>query len=132
MNLTIASLDHLVLTVSDISETLAFYKNILGMRAQSFEPEDGTIRWALCFGRQKINLHQLGQEFTPKAGQVQPGSGDLCFLVNQPIMEWHAHLREQGVEIIDGPVRRTGATGPILSLYFRDPDGNLIEVSESV
>jgi catechol 2,3-dioxygenase-like lactoylglutathione lyase family enzyme len=98
---------------------------VLGMEVVTFA--DG--RKALAFGRQKINLHPHGREFEPKAARPTPGSGDLCFLTSTPIAEVASHLAAEGVRIIDGPVRRTGATGPILSLYFRDPDGNLIEVS---
>lgn len=121
----IDSLDHLVLTVADIEATCAFYRRVLGMEVVTFA--EG--RKALAFGRQKINLHPHGREFDPKAQRPTPGSGDLCFLTSTPIGEVVAHLTAQGVTIVDGPVRRTGATGPILSVYFRDPDGNLIEVA---
>ena len=121
----IARLDHLVLTVADIDATCAFYTRVLGMTAVSF----GEGRRALCFGAQKINLHQHGREFEPKAHQPMPGSADLCLIAGVPLAEAEAHIRAAGVDIIDGPVRRTGATGPIRSVYFRDPDRNLIEVS---
>jgi len=121
----IDSLDHLVLTVADIDATCAFYRRALGMDLVTFAGG----RKALAFGRQKINLHQHGREFEPKAERPTPGSGDLCFITATPISEIVAHLAAENVTIIDGPVRRTGATGPILSVYFRDPDGNLIEVS---
>lgn len=121
----IDSLDHLVLTVADVEATCAFYVRVLGMEVVTFAGG----RKALAFGRQKINLHPHGREFEPKAEHPTPGSGDLCFLTATPITEVASHLAAQRVTIIDGPVRRTGATGPILSLYFRDPDGNLIEVS---
>jgi catechol 2,3-dioxygenase-like lactoylglutathione lyase family enzyme len=123
--LRIDALDHLVLTVADVEAACAFYVRVLGMEVVTFA--DG--RKALAFGRQKINLHPHGREFEPKAARPTPGSGDLCFLTSTPIAEVASHLAAEGVRIIDGPVRRTGATGPILSLYFRDPDGNLIEVS---
>ena len=118
-------LDHLVLTVVDIDATCAFYERVLGMQAISFA--EG--RRALSFGRQKINLHLAGQEFEPKAQRPTPGSGDLCFITVTPIHEVVDTLRGNGVEIVQGPVRKTGALGPIESVYFRDPDGNLLEVS---
>lgn len=123
------SLDHLVLTVADIDRTLGFYRDILGMTPQPFTPADGSTRWALMFGVQKINLHLSGSEFDPKAAQAMPGSADLCFLSDVPISDWLAHFATHGVVVEDGPVCRTGATGPILSLYVRDPDGNLLEIS---
>ncbi len=126
---TLAALDHLVLTVADLGATRAFYTGVLGMEAVSFTPADGSTRWALSFGRQKINLHQAGAEFDPKAAHPTPGSADLCFLTETPLTDWQAHLAAHDIPIIDGPVARTGATGPILSLYIRDPDGNLIEIS---
>jgi catechol 2,3-dioxygenase-like lactoylglutathione lyase family enzyme len=125
----IDALDHLVLTVADLSATLAFYRDALGMEAQVFRGADGTERHALRFGAQKINLHVAGAEFEPKAARPCPGSADLCFLSDTPLAEWQAHLSRLGIAIEEGPVPRTGATGPILSLYLRDPDGNLIEIS---
>jgi catechol 2,3-dioxygenase-like lactoylglutathione lyase family enzyme len=118
-------LDHLVLTVADIEATIAFYERVLGMRAQTF----GDGRRALAFGRQKINLHQTGREFEPRAARPTPGSGDLCFISAVPLDAVIAHLAACQVEIEVGPVERTGAVGPIDSVYFRDPDGNLLEVS---
>ena len=118
-------LDHLVLTVADIHATVAFYQCVLGMQREVF----GAGRVALRYGRQKINLHQAGREFEPKAERPTPGSGDLCFIAGGPLDTAMAHVRAQGVEILEGPVARTGATGPITSFYFRDPDANLIEVS---
>ncbi|WZP00997.1 VOC family protein [Isosphaeraceae bacterium EP7] len=117
-------LDHLVLTVRDLPATCAFYTRVLGMREVRF---DG--RTALAYGIQKINLHQRGHEFEPKAQAPTPGSADLCFLSSTPIDRVIEHLRACDVPVVEGPVPRTGATGPILSVYFRDPDGNLIEVS---
>jgi catechol 2,3-dioxygenase-like lactoylglutathione lyase family enzyme len=119
------SLDHLVLTVADIEATCAFYESVLGMETVTF----GEGRKALIFGDQKINLHQAGREFEPKANHPTPGSADLCFLAHTPVAEIIDHLARQGVALEEGPVRRTGARGPILSVYFRDPDSNLIEVS---
>ncbi|WP_339727026.1 VOC family protein [uncultured Gimesia sp.] len=118
-------LDHLVLTVKDIPRSLAFYESVLGMQRVSF----GAGRFALTFGNQKINLHEVGHEFEPKASHVQAGSADLCFIIKTPVEEAIEDLQSQGVEIIAGPVQRTGAMGKLISAYFRDPDGNLIEVS---
>ena len=122
-------LDHLVLTVADIEATCAFYARVLGMDVVAF---GGGSRVALTFGRQKINLHASGREFEPKADKPTPGSADLCFITVVPVADVVAHLNAEGVPIIEGPVRRTGATGPILSVYFRDPDRNLIEVSNAL
>lgn len=121
----IESLDHLVLTVADIEATVAFYCGVLGMERVSFAGG----RTALAFGRQKINLHQKGREFEPKAKTPLPGSADLCFVAALPLDQVRARLDQAGVAIVDGPVARTGAVGPITSLYVRDPDGNLIELS---
>ena len=118
-------LDHLVLTVADIETSVRFYERVLGMRREAF----GAGRIALRFGAQKINLHQAGREFEPKAARPTPGSGDLCFVTTQPLDAAMAHVRAQGVTILEGPVARTGATGPITSFYFRDPDANLVEVA---
>ena len=121
----IERLDHLVLTVASIEATVAFYTRVLGFRVTTF----GEGRVALTFGQQKINLHQAGREFEPKAAQPMPGSADLCLIATTPLFEVIKHLEAQGVTIEEGPVVRTGAKGPITSLYFRDPDQNLIEVS---
>ncbi|HFF2161699.1 TPA: VOC family protein [Pseudomonas aeruginosa] len=118
-------LDHLVLTVRDIDASIDFYTRVLGMRAVTF----GAGRKALAFGAQKIKLHQAGGEFEPKAERPTPGSADLCFIVATPLEAVAEQLRQQAVEILEGPVQRTGAGGPILSLYLRDPDLNLIELS---
>ena len=118
-------LDHLVLTVADIEATCAFYTGVLGMRVVEF----GAGRKALAFGAQKINLHALGREFLPRAQFPTPGSADVCLITSTPLDEAMAHVRAQGVDVLEGPVERTGATGPIRSFYFRDPDANLIEVS---
>lgn len=125
----ITSLDHLVLTVADVAITCDFYQNVLGMTVEKFIPADGSERWALKFGDQKINLHQKGHEFDPKAQNPTAGSADLCFLTKTSLAKWQAHFAACDVEITDGPIARTGATGPITSLYIRDPDANLIEVS---
>lgn len=122
-------LDHLVLTVADIPRTIQFYETILGMQTTKFNPADGSTRWALSFGAQKINLHLAGSEFDPKSEHPTPGSADLCFLSDHPLDTWQTHLTAHRVQIEEGPAPRTGATGPILSLYIRDPDCNLIEIS---
>lgn len=124
----ISHLDHFVLTVKDIAVTVDFYQQVLGMKPTVF----GEGRWALEFGHQKINLHQCGSEFEPKAEVVQAGSADLCFIAKTPMTDVQEHIEKLGVEIVEGPVIRTGAMGRILSLYIRDPDGNLIEVSNYV
>lgn len=118
-------LDHLVLTVADIEASIAFYVKVLGMEAVTF----GAGRRALAFGRQKINLHPATAPLKPHAALPTPGSADLCLITTTPLAEVVAHLQRAAVAIEAGPVPRTGATGPILSVYFRDPDGNLIEVS---
>lgn len=125
----VQSLDHIVLTVADIPATVRFYTEILCMEVEDFMPADGTTRTALTFGTQKINLHQQGAEFEPKASRPGPGTADICFLSDAPLNAWQAHLRAHHVPTEDGPVRRTGAAGPLLSIYLRDPDGNLIEIS---
>jgi catechol 2,3-dioxygenase-like lactoylglutathione lyase family enzyme len=125
----VTALDHLVLTVADLAATVEFYTRVLGMRAERFTPAGGAPRMALRFGAQKINLHEAGAEFRPHAGHVQAGSADLCFLSDTPLELWQAHLATLGIAVEEGPLRRTGAEGPILSIYLRDPDANLIEVS---
>lgn len=126
--LKIASLDHLVLTVQDIQTTCDFYCNALGMELVRF----GEGRVALSFGQQKFNLHQAGKEFEPKAQRPTPGAIDLCLLTATPIKEVIEYLNNLGIAIVEGPVRRTGAQGPILSVYVRDPDQNLIEISNQL
>lgn len=124
----IDSLDHFVLTVKDIAATCDFYSKALGMQVVTF----GEGRKALTFGSQKINLHEQGKEFDPKAHSPMPGSGDICLITSLALPEVIAHLNACKVEIIDGPVKRTGAVGVLLSVYFRDPDLNLIEVSNYI
>ena len=123
----IRSLDHLVLTVADIERTCRFYEQ-LGMRRVAFAGG----RVALAFGAQKINLHQAGAEFEPKAGRATPGSADLCFLVDRPVADIAAELDAAGLTVIEGPIRRIGARRPLLSIYLRDPDGNLIELANEL
>jgi catechol 2,3-dioxygenase-like lactoylglutathione lyase family enzyme len=126
--LQVNRIDHLVLTVKDIATTVDFYTTVLGMNTLIF----GENRVALTFGDQKINLHQLGNEFEPKAGNVNAGSADICFIIEQPVQQAIEHLNACDVKVLQGPVSRTGATGEIVSIYFRDPDDNLIEVSNYV
>ncbi|MFD9129401.1 VOC family protein [Kitasatospora sp. NPDC059571] len=121
----IQRLDHLVLTVEDIDATIDFYVGLLGMEAVTF----GAGRRALAFGESKINLHRAGSEFEPKARRATPGSADLCFIVDPPFGEVLDELKRRGVQLEEGPVQRTGALGPIESVYVRDPDGNLVEIS---
>ncbi|AZV49397.1 MULTISPECIES: VOC family protein [Bacillus] len=122
----IKRLDHLVLTVKSLQETIRFYTSVLGMQEETF----GSGRKALRFGNQKINLHEAGHEFEPKAQHPLPGSADLCFITDEPINKVVEHLTKMNVNIEQGPVKRTGALGPIISVYIRDPDQNLVEISE--
>lgn len=121
-------LDHLVLTVTDIDRSVTFYTTVLGMKKQVFA--NGRI--ALTFGDQKINLHKHKEEFEPKSHHPVPGSADLCFITDTDIDAAMKHVRILGIDIIDGPVERTGANGPLRSFYFRDPDLNLIEVANDI
>jgi catechol 2,3-dioxygenase-like lactoylglutathione lyase family enzyme len=121
----IERLDHLVLTVKEIPATCAFYERVLGLQVVNF----GEGRVGLSFGSNKINLHQLGKEFEPKAHRPTPGSADLCLITKRPIAEVVQHLQSCDVPVVNGPVIKIGALGPMLSVYFRDPDLNLIEVS---
>ena len=118
-------IDHLVLTVADLDLTVDFYVRVLGMQPVTF----GAGRRALRFGPHKLNLHQAGHELEPKARRPTPGSVDVCLVTTTPPARLMAHLRACQVPVEEGPVARTGATGPITSVYVRDPDGNLIEVS---
>lgn len=124
----IQSIDHIVLTVKDINQTCDFYSRIMNMEVVKF----GNGRKALKFGNQKINLHQLGNEIEPKAHKPTSGSVDLCFISTTPIEEIIKELNKKNVVIMDGPVARTGAIGKIESIYFRDPDLNLIEISNYI
>jgi catechol 2,3-dioxygenase-like lactoylglutathione lyase family enzyme len=121
-------LDHLVLTTRDLEGCIRFYRDVLGMKLSSFDTPQGK-RMALGFGAQKINIHQWGREFSPRAHVAAPGTQDLCFIASVPLESVIETLRRNGVEIIEGPVPKTGATGPIRSVYVRDPDLNLIEIS---
>jgi len=121
----INKLDHIVLTVGNIEKTISFYVSVMGMKKEV----SGNGRVALKYGNQKINLHEFGKEFEPKANKPVLGSADLCFITQTPLDDAMAHVKRCGVQIIEGPVERTGAAGPIRSFYFRDPDDNLIEVA---
>lgn len=125
MALAIDRIDHVVLTAHDVDRTIEFYSRVLGMEPVCFAGG----RRGLSFGRQKINLHQAGREYDPKALKPTPGSLDLCFITETPLEAVVAHLKAEGVAIAEGPAARTGALGAMTSVYFRDPDGNLIEVS---
>ena len=124
----ISHLDHLVLTVASIEQSCEFYQCVLGFEVVTFRGD----RKALCFGRQKINLHQVGKEFEPKAEKPTAGSADLCFIAVTPLQEIITELTQHGVSIEEGPIQRTGATGAIMSIYIRDPDQNLIEISNYI
>ncbi|XP_053436771.1 glyoxalase domain-containing protein 5 [Nycticebus coucang] len=121
-------LDHIVMTVKNIKDTTMFYSKILGMEVTTFKED----RKALCFGNQKFNLHEVGKEFEPKAAHPVPGSLDICLITEVPLEQMIQHLKACDVPIEEGPVPRTGAKGPIMSIYFRDPDRNLIEVSNYI
>jgi len=123
--ITIANIDHFVLTVRSIETTCEFYKNVLGMTVETF----GENRKALRFGSQKINLHETGKEFEPNAFKAVAGSGDFCLIAETSIDDVMDQLIALNVEIEDGPITRTGANGQIRSIYIRDPDQNLIEIS---
>lgn len=123
--INVLSIDHFVLTVTSVARTVAFYKDNLGMEAVTF----GEGRTALEFGEHKINLHEAGAEFSPHAQVPVPGSADVCLTVCS-VSDALAHLEDNGVDVFEGPVPRIGANGPITSIYFHDPDGNLIELAE--
>lgn len=125
----IAGIDHLVLTVADIETSLRFYTDVLGLGVETFRGADGAERRALRLGAQKINLHEAGAEIRPHAAEPRPGSTDLCLLSAAAPEDWLARLSALGVPVELGPVPRTGAMGPVVSIYLRDPDGNLIEIA---
>ena len=129
----ITSIDHIVITAADPDATIAFYCDVLGMDLQSFRPSDGSLaRRALCFGNQKINLHDAASPYVPHARQPVAGAVDLCFLSDVPIADWQERFTANDVALEHGPVEKTGATGPLWSVYVRDPDGNLIEISNQM
>lgn len=123
----VGGLDHVVLTVRDLDVTVAFYERVLGMRRVEFA---GGTRIAVAFGEQKLNLHEQGNEFLPNARDARPGTADLCLLVETPLDEVLAHLESEGVALEHGPDAADGATGPLRSVWIRDPDGNLVELAE--
>ncbi len=123
--ISISHIDHIVLTVKNIPATLEFYTRMLGMQAIQF----GDNRTALKFGQQKINLHETGNEFEPKAENAAPGSADLCLITDTKLTQAIEYVQNCNIEIIEGPVERTGATEKLLSFYIHDPDLNLIEIS---
>ncbi|OXA50112.1 glyoxalase domain-containing protein 5 [Folsomia candida] len=123
----VSSFDHLVLTVKNLAESIAFYEKVLGMETIKFGPNGE--RTALQFGIQKINLHEVGKEFKPHALVPKAGSGDLCFVSENPLIKWQEHLARLNISVEEGPVPRTGARGRMNSIYVRDPDGNLIEIA---
>jgi catechol 2,3-dioxygenase-like lactoylglutathione lyase family enzyme len=125
MRIKIEGIDHIVLTVNNLRETIDFYSSILGMKEETF----GTGRKALSFGLQKFNLHEKGKEFEPRAKQATPGAIDICLISSTPMDEIIGFLTSKNIPIEDGPVVRTGASGEIISVYIRDPDNNLIEIS---
>jgi len=126
----IASIDHVVLTTANEAACVDFYTRVLGMRLEVFEGNDGRLRQAFVFGRQKINLHVKGGEFEPRAHLPVPGAVDLCLIVEGTLDQAIAQLERQAWPLLEGPVARTGAVGPIRSVYLRDPDLNLIEISQ--
>ncbi len=124
----ITKLDHLVLTVKNIQDSAHFYESVLGMERVMFDAG----RIALRFGNQKINLHEIDSDLSPKAHKPMPGCADLCFITQTPINDAIAYLARHDVKIVEGPVMRTGTNGPIHSIYFRDPDKNLIELANEI
>jgi len=120
----IYAFDHVVLTTADIDKCTEFYVKVLGMTLSTFDDN----RKALMFGEQKINLHEAGKEFTPHATHPKPGSQDWCFICSTPVDHWLETFEQAGIPVIEGPVERSGALGPITSVYVNDPDGNLIEI----
>jgi catechol 2,3-dioxygenase-like lactoylglutathione lyase family enzyme len=126
----IASIDHVVLTTANEAACVDFYTRVLGMRLEVFESNDGRLRQAFVFGKQKINLHVKGREFEPRAHLPVPGAVDLCLIAEGTLDQAITQFKAQGWPVLEGPVARTGAVGPIRSVYLRDPDLNLIEISE--
>ena len=126
-------IDHVVITVFDINKSVHFYSNILGMELQEFlSSTDNTKRKSLKFGRQKINLHEVSKPFKPHANKPLPGTMDICFISEININDWIKIFDNFDIKIEDGPVKKTGANGPIRSIYIRDPDKNLIEISNQI
>ena len=126
----ITAIDHIVLTAADPDKTIVFYCDVLGMELQTFTPPDGSqARRALCFGNQKINIHEAGAPYVPHARNPVAGAVDICLMSDVPVADWHCRFADHGIAIEHGPVAKTGAMGPLWSVYVRDPDGNLIEIS---
>ena len=129
----ILGIDHIVLTINDMEKTISFYRDVLGMTVKEFQPVGGEeMRKSLSFGNQKINLHHVKSPFKPHAKITLSGTMDICFLSSTPLQKWQSIFLKNEIEIEDGPVKKTGATGPIMSLYIRDPDKNLIEISNKI
>ena len=129
----ILNIDHIVLTINDMEKTISFYRDVLGMNVKEFQPVvRGEMRKSLSFGNQKINLHHVKSPYKPHAKNPLSGTTDICFLSSTPLEKWELIFLKHGIEIEDGPVKKTGATGPIMSLYIRDPDKNLIEISKKI
>jgi len=126
----INAIDHIVLSSADPEKTIGFYCDVLGMTLQTFAPPDGSApRRALCFGRQKINIHDAGAPYVPHARNPAAGAVDICLLSDVPVADWQRRFADHGIAIEHGPVAKTGAMGPLWSVYVRDPDGNLVEIS---
>ena len=126
-------IDHVVITVTDINNSIHFYSNILGMELQEFlSTSDNVKRKSLKFGSQKINLHEASKPFKPHANNPIPSAMDICFLSEINIDDWIKIFNKFNIKIEDGPVKKTGANGPIRSIYVRDPDKNLIEISNQI
>ena len=129
----IDAIDHVVLISSNLENTLIFYRKVLGMKLKKeLMKEDGSIRYSLHFGSNKINIHELNNIFTPHAKFINAGTLDICFISSKKISYWQNKLANFNIEIIKGPVNRIGATSNLLSIYCNDPDGNLIEISNVV
>ena len=129
----ISSIDHIVMTVANLSKTVDFYCSVLGTTMVEFvPPTGGSTRKSLHFGKQKINLHDAASPYVPHARAPQVGSVDLCFVSTQSLDDWQRHLTNHDVSLEEGPVYKTGANGTLMSLYIRDPDGNLIEISNYI
>ncbi len=129
----INAIDHIVLTAEDMEKTIHFYCDILGMTLQKFSPSDGSAeRLAACFGAQKINFHNAASPYMPHARCPMPGAVDICFLSEKAIEEWCIRFSQFSLPIEEGPVAKTGATGLLRSIYVRDPNGNLVEISNQI
>ena len=129
----ITAIDHIVLTSADVGKTITFYCDVLGMELQTFSPPDGSApRRALCFGCQKINIHDSAAPYLPHARNPVSGAVDICLLSDDPVTDWQHRFAKHSITIEHGPVTKAGATGPLWSVYVRDPDGNLIEISNQL